>query len=75
MNLAPYVLAVTSLKSFISTLLPFIQDGTGAIVRTIYAKLKEKRSVLDYGAIGDGIAEDEVIDAAVGSLPSMRGAA
>jgi hypothetical protein len=38
----------------------FLQDGLGAVVRTIDSKLKEFVSVKDFGAIGDGITDDTV---------------
>lgn len=34
------------------------QSGTGAIQRTIGEKLRDYVSVLDFGAIGDGVADD-----------------
>lgn len=36
----------------------FIQDGTGAIQRTSQDKMRERVSVKDFGAIGNGIAND-----------------
>jgi hypothetical protein len=36
----------------------FQQAGTGAIIRTARAKLRETVSVLDFGAAGDGISDD-----------------
>ena len=36
----------------------FIQAGTGAVVRTMQDKAREIVSVKDYGAVGDGIADD-----------------
>jgi hypothetical protein len=38
----------------------FIQSGTGAIYRTVQAKLRETVSVTDFGAVGDGIIDDTV---------------
>ena len=36
----------------------FIQTGTGATTRTVDAKLKDTVSVKDFGAVGDGVADD-----------------
>jgi hypothetical protein len=38
----------------------FLQDGLGAVVRTIDSKLKDFVSVKDFGAVGDGITDDSV---------------
>lgn len=38
--------------------LSFTQTGTGATARTIDSKLKEAVSVKDFGAVGDGVADD-----------------
>lgn len=40
------------------TLQTFLQDGTGAVVRPMNDKVKEHVSVKDFGAVGDGIADD-----------------
>jgi hypothetical protein len=36
----------------------FTQSGTGATTRTVQDKLREVISVLDFGAVGDGTADD-----------------
>jgi hypothetical protein len=44
----------------------FIQAGAGAAPRTLQAKARERISVLDYGAVGDGTTNDSAaIQAAV----------
>ena len=46
----------------------FTQSGTGAIQRTVENKLKDTVSVKDFGAVGDGVADDTAeIQAAVNS--------
>jgi parallel beta-helix repeat protein len=46
----------------------FLQAGTGATQRTALAKLRDTVSVKDFGAVGDGIANDTVaIQAALSS--------
>jgi hypothetical protein len=35
-----------------------ISAGTGAVVTTVQAKLREKISVKDFGAVGDGVVDD-----------------
>jgi hypothetical protein len=37
-----------------SALIGFLQGGTGAVAHTVQAKLRERVSVKDFGAIGDG---------------------
>lgn len=38
--------------------LEFIPSGTGAVSTTIQSKLRESVSVKDFGAVGDGVADD-----------------
>jgi hypothetical protein len=40
------------------TSLNFTQDGIGAVARTVNSKLKDVVSVKDFGAVGDGVADD-----------------
>lgn len=41
-----------------SALVGFIQSATGAVERTVQDKLRETVSVKDFGAVGDGVADD-----------------
>jgi len=41
-----------------SDLLRFVQSGSGALARSARAKMGDWRNVLDYGAVGDGLADD-----------------
>lgn len=36
----------------------FTPAGTGAVARTVQAKLRESVSLLDFGAVGDGVTDD-----------------
>jgi len=38
--------------------IPFLQAGTGAVARTAQAKMRDVVSVKDFGAVGDGVADD-----------------
>jgi hypothetical protein len=41
-----------------SSLVGFLQSGAGAVARTVQSKLREVVSVKDFGAVGDGVAND-----------------
>ena len=41
-----------------SALIGFIQAGPGAVARTAQSKMRETVSVLDFGAVGDGVTND-----------------
>lgn len=41
-----------------AALVGFIQNGTGAVPRTLLAKVREIASVADFGAVGDGVTDD-----------------
>lgn len=52
----------------------FNQAGAGATERSVESRLRETISVKDFGAIGDGVANDAVaIQAAINSLPTDGG--
>jgi parallel beta-helix repeat protein len=48
----------TLLSQIGSSLVGFIQGGTGAIKRSVQDKLKETVSVKDFGAVGNGVVND-----------------
>jgi len=41
-----------------SSLVGYLPAGPGAVPTTVQAKLRESVSVLDFGAVGDGVADD-----------------
>lgn len=41
-----------------ASLIGFIQSGAGAVARTMQAKARDVVSVKDFGAVGDGVADD-----------------
>ena len=48
--------------------------GTGAVATTVQAKLRETVSVTDFGAVGDGVANDTAaIQAGIDYLESLNG--
>jgi len=52
--------ALSATERYDSSLVTFVQAGAGAVVRTAQAKMRETVSVKDFGASGDGVADDTV---------------
>lgn len=61
-------------ERFIPGGMEFLQTGAGATSRTAKAKMREIVSVMDFGAIGNGIADDApAFQAAINALPASGG--
>jgi hypothetical protein len=67
----PIVQGGVTKQAAVDILVPFTQAGSGAVTRTAQAKMRDTVSVKDFGAVGDGVADDSAaIQDAVDSLAS-----
>lgn len=68
----PIVQDGTTKQSAISNI-PFVPNGTGAVIRTVQNKLQDVISVKDFGAIGNGFTDDtaSIQAAAAASIGKM----
>ncbi|AIY40195.1 Phage tail fiber [Collimonas arenae] len=63
--IAPASQSATALQTLLATsagssLIGFLQSGTGAVSRTAQSKMRESISAMDFGVVGNGIADDTV---------------
>ena len=67
-----FVYTAAGETDFISSeFVTFSQSGTGAVERTALSKLQDVVSVKDFGAVGDGVADDTAaIQACLNSVPA-----
>lgn len=67
--------ARTTLGANDSNNINFLQAGSGAVTRTVRSRLRDTISVKDFGAVGDGVANDTVaINAAIAHAATVGGA-
>lgn len=56
-----------------SSLVGFIQAGTGTVTRTVQSKLRDFVNVRDFGAVGDNVADDTIaFQSAIDHVRSIR---
>lgn len=64
----------TAIGTTDSSLVTYVPAGTGATQRTVQAKLRDVVSVKDFGAVGDGVANDTAaVQAAITAVQATSG--
>jgi hypothetical protein len=65
---------VNASAGIVASKLSFTQSGAGAVTRTVDSKLKDVVSVKDFGAVGDGVADDAAaVQAAIDTVETLGG--
>lgn len=59
-DLVNYTIGASATFTVNSTDVLYYEGGTGSVDRNVESKLKESISVLDFGAIGDGVTDDTI---------------
>lgn len=71
-NLTNYINSVAASSG--SSLVGFLQSGANAVARTVQAKNRDIVNVKDFGAVGNGVADDTAaIQAAINEVASRGG--
>jgi hypothetical protein len=64
---------VNASAGIVASKLSFTQGGTGAVTQSVQTKLRESISVKDFGAVGDGTADDTAAIQAAFNYAAIRG--
>lgn len=64
---------ITYVQAAFGSTLRFLQAGTGAVARLFQSKARERVSVKDFGAVGDGVTNDRLAIFAAATYLNGRG--